>query len=112
MAGGLKPNEEVMAATAAVGAVLAIFAIEAPSYADVRAAQPHNKNVHHSVRGAAITSAAVVAGIALIAKSPTVYVAGGIATAIMAWKGYRANAIEPQSGKVTVPNQNQGSQGS
>lgn len=102
---GLKPNEEVMAATAAVGAVLAIFSIEAPDYADVRAAQPHNANVHKSVRGAAITSAAVVAGLALLAKSPTVYVAGGIATAYMAWKGYKLNATEPQSGNVTVPTQ-------
>jgi hypothetical protein len=100
---GLKPNEEVMAATAAVAAVLTIFSFEAPDYADVRAAQPHNAMVHKSVKGAAITSAAVVAGLALLAKSPTVYVAGGVTTAYLAWKGYRLNATEPVSGKVTVP---------
>lgn len=105
MAFNLKPDQEVMAATAAVGAVLTVFAFEAPNMADVRAAQPHNSLVHKSYKGAAITSAAIVAGLALLAKSPTVYVAGGITTAYMAWKGYKANATDPNTGNVTVPSQ-------
>lgn len=105
MAFNLKPNEEIMAAAFALSGVYAVFSIEAPNLADVRAAKPGNKIVHGSVRTAAITSGAMVAGVALLAKSPTVFVVGGLATAAMAWTYYHGNAVEPNSGQVVVPSQ-------
>lgn len=105
MAFSLKPNEEIMTSAATLAVVYGIFQVEAPNMADVRAAQPGNSTVHGSVRTAAMMSAAVVAGISLLAKSPTIFVVGGLATAAMGWTFYHANAVHPQTGKVVVPGQ-------
>lgn len=99
---GLKPNEEIMAASFAVATVVGIFGVSAPNKADVRAAAPGNSLVHSSFKTAAIESIAVVSAIALLAKSPTVYVVGGMTIVIEAWMGYHANAYSPTMGKTTA----------
>lgn len=99
----LKPNEEIMASAFALSGVYAVFSVMSPNLADVRAAKPGNKTVHGSVRTAAITSAAMVTGVALLSKSPTVFVVGGLATAALGWTFYHANAVHPTTGKVVAP---------
>jgi hypothetical protein len=101
----LKPNEEIIAASFAVAAVYAIFSQNVPNLADVKAAQPGNSNVHKSVKQAVLTSAALVSGIALLAKSPIVFELGGLMIVIEGWKYYHANAVQPNTGAVVVPSQ-------
>lgn len=100
---GLKPNEEIMTSAAVLAVVYGIFEMQAPNMADVKASPAHNSLVHGSVRAAAWESAAVVAGISLLAKSPTIFVVGGLATAAVSWHYYHANSVNPGTGKASVP---------
>ena len=102
---GLKPNEEVMTSAAVLAVVYGIFQMQAPNHADVKASMPNNGVVHSSVKGAAAEAAAVVAAISLLAKSPTIFVTGGLATAALAWHYYHANSQHPGTGKTVVPGQ-------
>lgn len=95
----LKPNEEVMTSAAVLAVVYGIFQMQIPTLADVRASQPGNANVHSSVKGAAWEAAAVVGGISLLAKSPTIFVVGGLAVTALAWHYMHANTVHPGTNK-------------
>lgn len=102
---GLKPSEEIIAATFGVTAVVALYGGMTPNLADVRGDSVNGSNnpvVHESARTAAITAGAVVSGIALLAKSPAVFVAGAATIAIMSVAVWHANAISAATGKATT----------
>lgn len=99
---GLKPSEEVVAASFAVAAVLAIFSNHTPNLADVKADAANNHNTRRSVRGAILTSAAVVSGIALLGKSPAVYIIGGAVIAIEGFQYAHANTLSQETAKPTM----------
>lgn len=102
---GLKPNEEIMAASFSVATVLAVFSLHSPNLADVKASQAGNANTHRSVKSAILTSTALVSGLALLAKSPVVYVVGGLTIALEGWQAYHANALNPSTGKIVTDQQ-------
>jgi hypothetical protein len=87
----LKPSEELTVSAISATLVYAIFALNTPNLADVRADKPGNMNSYKSANTATWTSAAVVSGVALLSKSPTVFVVGGVMTLIEAWKHHFAN---------------------
>jgi hypothetical protein len=100
MALSLKPNEELMVSAISAGIVYSIFQLDAPNLADVRATTPggaQSQNIHGSVKTAVYTSAAVIGGISILAKSPTVFVVGGVMIVAEAWKYYHANLVHPAS---------------
>jgi hypothetical protein len=102
---GLKPSEEIIAATFGVTAVVGIFANMTPNNADVRADTENGSNnpsVHKSTRAAAITSGAIVSGIALLGKSPAVFVAGAATIVILSLAAWHANAVSGATGKPTT----------
>jgi hypothetical protein len=99
---GLKPSEEVVAASFAVASVLAIFSTHAPNLADVKADGANNDNTRRSVRSAVITSAAVVSGIALLGKSPAVYIIGGLVIAIEGFQFAHANTMSQVTARPTT----------
>jgi hypothetical protein len=102
---GLKPSEELVAATFGVASVIAVFSTATPNSADVRGDSlngSNNATVHSATRAASITSAAIVSGIALLAKSPTVFIAGAATIAIMAIEKMHANATSSVTGKPTT----------
>lgn len=105
MAISLKPNEELMVSSLAVGAVIGIYNGFLPTVADVAAGstpgQSSHTQVHGSVRQAAIAAETVIAGMAVLAKSPTLYVVGTVANVLMAWHYHTANAKDPATGKVS-----------
>jgi hypothetical protein len=86
----LKPEGELTVGALSATIVYSIFQLNAPNLADVRADQP-NMNTYKSVNTATYTSAAVVAGLALLAKSPTVLIIGGAMTLFEAWKYHFTN---------------------
>jgi hypothetical protein len=99
---GLKPSEEVVSASFAVASVLAIFSMHAPALHDVKADAANNDNTRRSIKSAVLTAAAVVSGIALLAKSPAVYIFGGLTIAIEGVQWAHANTLSQATGKPTT----------
>ena len=102
----LKPNEQIVTSAAIVTAVYGIFTINVPNMADVKASPPGGAasvNTHSSVKTAVWTSAVMVAGLGLLAKDPTIYIVGALATIAEAWKYYHANSTTPGGGPVVAP---------
>ena len=91
MAINLKPSDELMIGAISAGIVYSIFALNVPNLADVRADQPGNMNSYKSVNTATWTSTAVIGALALLAKSPTVFVFGGGMILLETWKHHFAN---------------------
>lgn len=99
----LKPNEEIQVSALTVALVYGVYQLNAPNLADVRASQPgtpNSEHVHGSVKAAAWTATILTAGLALLGKSPTIFIVGGITNVIEAWKLMHANSIAPDTGKV------------
>lgn len=91
MATVLKPSDELIVGATSVSLVYIIFAQGCPNLADIRADKPGNVNTHKSVKLSAITATAAVGSLALIAKSPTVFVIGGAMILFETWKNHFAN---------------------
>ena len=102
----LKPNEQIITSAAVATAVYGIFQLNVPTLADVKASAPGGAaslNTHKSVKTAVWTSAALVAGLGLLAKDPTIYIVGGLITVVEAWKYHHANAVDQASGRFVAP---------
>jgi hypothetical protein len=87
----LDPSSQLVIAGLTGTLVYSIFSLNAPNLADVRHDTPGNTNTYKSVNTATFTAAGTVAAIALISKSPTVWVIGGAMTLFEAWKYHAAN---------------------
>lgn len=74
---GLKPSEEIVAASFAVATVVAVYGNYTAPVNDLKAAEPSHQS-HNDSRRAALVSTAIVSGVALLARSPTVFIAGGV----------------------------------
>lgn len=99
----LKPSEEIQASVLAAAMVYSVFSLNAPNLADVKAAPANNAIAHGSVKTAAWTSALIVSGVALLAKSPTIFTVGSAMIIAESWKYYHANATDPATGNIVVP---------
>jgi hypothetical protein len=108
----LKPSDELMTSSLAVGAVLAVYQGFLPSVADVAAGSTPGsasaKQVHTSVRQAVIAAETIVAGLAVLAKSPTIYVVGTVANVLLAWHFHFANNQTPMTSNSNAGNASNG----
>ena len=108
----LKPEVSLTVAAATGALVYGIFQAELPSMADVHAAPANNTYVTRSVNVAGWTAAAVVAGVSLLAKDPTVFVVGGSLAAFLTWRAKHANMTNPATNQIVSPaDQNPAPQG-
>jgi len=101
----LKPSEEIIAATFGVASVVGVFSKMTPNTADMRGDSVNGSNnptAHGSIRAASVVSAVIVSGIALLAKSPAVYVAGGLTIVVLAVADMHANSISSATGRPTT----------
>lgn len=80
--------------------VYGIFQMQMPTATDVRMAEAGQADVQSAERGATWMSAAVVSGVALIAKSPEVFVIGGLFTVGLAWMYRHADTVNPLTKKA------------
>lgn len=80
--------------------VYGIFQMQMPTATDVRMAEAGQVDVQAAERGATWMSAAVVSGVALIAKSPEVFVIGGVFTIGLAWMYRHADSVNPLTKKA------------
>lgn len=87
----LKASDELIVSVTAIALVVSVFQGSLPPLADIRADEKSNINTHKTTKMAAITSAAIVGTVALVAKSPTVFIIGGGAILFETWKNHFAN---------------------
>jgi hypothetical protein len=100
----LKPETSLTIAGVTGLMVYGIFQVEVGgSLSDLKFNAPHNTYVKGSINSAAWTSAAVVAGVSLLAKDPTIFVVGGAIAAALTWKYKHASMTNPANGQVTMP---------
>lgn len=93
----LKPSEEIMAASFSVATVVSVFSAYTAPVNDLKAAEPSHQS-HNDSRRAALVSASLVSGIALLAKSPTVFIVGAATILIEHWVRAHANYTMPSQG--------------
>ena len=90
----LKPNENLMLAAAVGAVVYGTYNIALPTIADTRGLPGSTPDVTKAERIATWSSVAVVSGISLLAKSPEVFVVGGLMTVGLAWTYKHANQVD------------------
>jgi hypothetical protein len=98
---GREGSLAIGAATAAV--VWGIYNGALPTIAECRVSDEDDRDLAATERTAAWTAAAVVGGISLIAKDPTVFVIGGSMIVILSWWHRHANQHAPTMGNSAVP---------
>lgn len=98
----MKPEVSVPAALAVAALVGGIYANATPTIADIRAVPPGDPNIQASRKQAAWLAAAVVSGISLLAKDPTIFVMGGAMVIGFDWFHRHADAVNPTTGKASV----------
>lgn len=98
----LKAEFSVLTGTMTAVVVYGIYQNALPSVADTRSLQANNADLAKSERSASWMSAAVVSGVALIAKDPTVFIIGGAAVVGMAWFHRHANSVHPTTGTTAA----------
>lgn len=81
----LAPEASVMSGLAVAGVVYAIHSNFTPSMADIQGLPAGNKDIDGAERAATWLSIGVVSGISLLAKDPTIFIMGSVATVAMAF---------------------------
>ena len=108
----LKPEISLTVGLATATVVYGVYSQATPTVADIRAVPQHDDNIESSRKLAAWTAAAVVAGVSLIAKDPTVFVVGGAMVIGMDWWTRHANAVNPMTGRASTAPANMAPTGS
>lgn len=109
----LKADGEVSIALATSVMAYGAYQLALPSTADIRSLEPGNADVQGSERGAAWVSAVLVSAVALITKSPSVFILGGATVIASSWLTRHADQVKPATQKAAsfVPAPAQGPDG-
>lgn len=88
----------------AVGVLVwGIYQHSVPALVDHRVGDVGDVNAAAAERAATWTAAAVVAGVSLIAKDPTVFVIGGSIMVVKSFLHRHANLVNAVTGRATAP---------
>lgn len=99
---GLKPEVSLPVGLAVAAVVYGIYSNATPTIAEIRHAEPNDPAIASSRKAATWTAAAVVGGISLLAKDPTIFTIGaGMVVAMDFWTRH-ANLVNPGTGTATV----------
>lgn len=98
----LKPEVSLPVAMALGTMVYAIHNNATPPLIDVRASDPNDVHVEASRKMATWTSAGIVSFVSLVTKDPNIFIIGGAVVVAMDFWTRHANAVRPDTGKVTV----------
>lgn len=98
----LKPEASIMSGLAVAAVVFAVHSNATPSLADMQGLPTGTKDVDQSERKATWMSAGIVAGISLLAKDPTIFVIGSIATVAMAFTSRHALWTDTKTGLLNA----------
>lgn len=110
---GLKPDAEISIALATGVMAYASYQFALPSMADVRSLEPNNKDIQSSERVAAWTAAGIVSVVALLTKSASVFMVGGLVVIGTSWTTRHADQVDTVSKKASsmIPQPATGSDG-
>lgn len=97
----LKAEVSIPVAAATCAMVYGLYSNATPSVADIRVAPAQDQDIDASRKMAAWSAAAVVCGVSLLAKDPTIFVLGGGTILILDWWTRHANAVKPETGKAS-----------
>jgi hypothetical protein len=96
----LKPDAEISIALATSVMAYGAYQFALPSVADIRSLEPNNKDIQSSERVAAWTAAGIVSVIALLTKSPSVFMIGGLTVIGTSWTVRHADQVSTVSKKA------------
>jgi predicted NBD/HSP70 family sugar kinase len=99
----MKAEVSVIAGLSVASIVYAVYSNMTPNIADIRVAKPSDPDVDATRKAAAWTSAAIVAGVSLVAKDGTIFVIGGAMVIAMDWFHRHADQVTPLTGRATAP---------
>jgi len=99
----MKAEVSVVAGLSVASIVYAVYSNMTPNIADIRVAKPNDPDVDATRKAAAWTSAAIVAGVSLVAKDGTIFVIGGAMVIAMDWFHRHADQVTPLTGRATAP---------
>lgn len=97
----LSPEGKIGLALTTGVMVYGIYQVQMPSATDVRLVEPSDADVESAERAASWMAGATVAGVALVSKSPEVFVIGGIITVALAWTYRHADQVSPLTKKAS-----------
>lgn len=97
----LKPEISLGLGAAVAALVVGVYMNATPSFAEIRVTPPGNRDVQSSRKAAAWTSAAVVSGVSLLAKDPTIFVIGAGMVVVLDWWTRHADSVHPTLGRAT-----------
>ena len=98
----LKPEVSLPIATATATIVFGIYQTTNPSVAQTRVTNPGNPAIDSSRKTATWLSAAVVAGVSLLAADPTIFIVGGAMVVAMDMIHRHAGAVNPATNKMVA----------
>lgn len=96
----LKPDAEVSIALATSVMAYGAFQMALPSSADVRSLEPGNADIQGAERTAAWVAGGMVSFVALITKSPNVFILGGATVIAASWMTRYADQVSAVSHKA------------
>jgi hypothetical protein len=96
----LKADAEVSIALATSVMAYGAYQLALPSVADVRSLEPNNADIQGAERTAAWVSAGLVSFVALITKSPNVFILGGATVIASSWMTRHADQVSNVSKKA------------
>lgn len=100
---GLKPELSLGASLAVMALDFGIFTLHLPPSADVRASDPHNQAIDGGRKAAIWTAVGASSALSLMAKDPNIFIFGAGFAVALDWYFRHANAVSPQTGKVSIP---------
>ena len=101
----LNPEAGVLGGLAVATVVFAIHQNATPTQADIQALPAGTPDIDAAERRATWISAGVVSSIALVAKDPTIFVIGSVATVAMAFWTRNSNWTESVMGRYLSPSE-------
>jgi hypothetical protein len=98
----LKVENSLIGAITVGALVIGIYDYALPKLADARVSPAGDEDLAAAEKTAAWSSAAVVAGVSLVAKDPTIFVTGGLLIVGLSWMHRHANWVNPLTGKAST----------
>lgn len=89
----MKPDAEVSIALATSVMAYGAYQLALPSAADIRSLEPGNTDIASAERVAAWVAAGGVGLVALLTKSPAVFILGGSTIVAASWTAKHANSV-------------------
>lgn len=102
----LRPEMALGGGLATAALAVALYSRALPPSADLRVGDPGDDDAESARKQALWTSVAVISGVSLLAKDPTIFVTGGLVTLALDWNARHAIWVNPLTGSAATPREN------